>query len=222
MPICRTISETLPLILTLVCNRLCGNVTFLSLNKKVTKEVSQRGARRQCAPFGNPRRHTVLQIKNTQLKTTILENLHFGQKIGTFFVRTGSRLRCSRAFVSAGREILKRASLARGSATTQRLLSRLLLVLFLAKQEKYIFPRNPKEKRTHQTVRPLHFFGITRRSPWGSGTASARNPGTYPPGSFQPSSPAFQRTWQDRRSTQPDRRGGGPRSCRADPDRWHR
>ena len=43
-----------------------------------------------------------------------------------------------RAIVSAGRVILKRASLARGSATTQRLLSRLLLVLFLAKQEKYI------------------------------------------------------------------------------------
>jgi len=28
----------------------------LSLNKKVTKEVSQRGARSKCAPFGNPRR----------------------------------------------------------------------------------------------------------------------------------------------------------------------
>ena len=60
------------------------------------------------------------------------------KKVGTLFVRTGCRLRCSRGVVSAGREILKRASLARGSATTQRLLSRLLLVLFLAKQEKYI------------------------------------------------------------------------------------
>ena len=47
-----------------------------------------------------------------------------------------------RAIVSAGRVILKRASLARGSATTQRLLSRLLLVLFLEKQEKYISPLN--------------------------------------------------------------------------------
>ena len=67
---------------------------------------------------------------------------------------------------SAGREILKRASLARGcarrrvsernraspalsvemSATTQRLLSRLLLVLFLAKQEKYIDTRTILQK----------------------------------------------------------------------------
>ena len=36
-----------------------GNVTFLSLNKKVTKEVSQRGASKKCAPFGNPSRNAI-------------------------------------------------------------------------------------------------------------------------------------------------------------------
>ena len=47
-----------------VQNFRCGYVTFLSLNKKVTKEVSQRGAEllapaSKAAPFGNPRRALV-------------------------------------------------------------------------------------------------------------------------------------------------------------------
>ena len=62
---------------------------------------------------------------------------------------------------------------------------------------------------------------LIHRSPWGSGTASARNRGTYPPDSSRPSSPAFQRTWRDLRSRQPGHRGGGPRSYKAGPDRWH-
>ena len=40
-----------------------GRVTFLSLNKKVTKEVSQRGASGRCAPFGNPSRFSIQHSK---------------------------------------------------------------------------------------------------------------------------------------------------------------
>ena len=52
------------------------------------------------------------------------QQLPFGQKVGTLLARTGFRLRCSGSFVSARRKDSQRG--------------RLLLVLFLAKQEKYI------------------------------------------------------------------------------------
>ena len=77
-------------------------------------------------------------------------------------------------------------------------------------------------KSTCLAAGAFFMYGIIRQSPWGSGTASARNRGTYPPDSSRPSSPAFLRTWWGQRSRQPGRRGGGPRSCRAGPDRWHR
>jgi len=48
---------------------LTGCVTFLSPNKKVTKEVGQRGARCKRAPFGNPRRLIVLHDIILLLKT---------------------------------------------------------------------------------------------------------------------------------------------------------
>ena len=54
-----------------------------------------------------------------------------------------------------------------------------------------------KKQRTHVAVHPpLIALDITRHSPWGSGTASARNPGTYPPGSSRPSSPASLQIWR--------------------------
>ena len=121
--------------------------------KKVTKECGLRGARRQRAPLRIPRRHTELQHGDEQLKTTILGNLCFGQKIGTFFARTGFELRCSSGCqVRAGG--FQRGRLWCGSNQLQRPFGRLLLVLFLAKQEKYItalyvckrytFPQNKK------------------------------------------------------------------------------
>ena len=44
-------------------------VTFLSLNKKVTKEVSLRGAKNQCATLGIPR-----PIAGTAQRNHILES----------------------------------------------------------------------------------------------------------------------------------------------------
>ena len=55
-------------------------VTFLSLNKKVTKEVSPGEALGANAPSpGNPTR----RIYDTFIES-ILQNLYFIQKIGTF------------------------------------------------------------------------------------------------------------------------------------------
>ena len=52
---------------------LCGHATFLSLNKKVTKEVSQRGASGKCAPFGNPSRNASRCPKMSRFLNTYIE-----------------------------------------------------------------------------------------------------------------------------------------------------
>ena len=129
--------------------------------KKVTKECGQRGAeagrsRAQSRPLWNPparTRHT-LEHLNGQSTLPVYGHADSGGsalaalpinisvilrvKIGTFFVRTGCRLRCSRAIVSARRErYIEEGVFACGSKQRRPLLWRLLLVLFLAKQEKY-------------------------------------------------------------------------------------
>ena len=92
--------------------------------KKVTKERGQRGAEAGCsrtraAPFGIPRRALDIFRRNLTGKICYLVaalsaaasaalpisfNLALRTKIGTFFVRTGFRLRCSGAIVSARRK----------------------------------------------------------------------------------------------------------------------
>ena len=56
---------------------------------------------------------------------------------------------------------------------------------------------------------PAGAFFFIRRSPGGSGFASARNPGTYRSDLSLLSNPALRHSWQDLRSRQPDRRDGG-------------
>ena len=94
-------------------------VTFLSLNKKVTKEVSQRGARCKCAPFGNPRRTFERAPSSILLRTDGRKSAHFrliGKVFGPF---------------NAGGVFFKR-----GRLVQSPLLNRLLFALFLPNQEK--------------------------------------------------------------------------------------
>ena len=95
--------------------------------KKVTKECGQRGAeagrsRAQSRPLWNPparTSHPLEHLNGQNLLSAIvlpiaaaplsplcrqMATSPFGQKIGTFFVRTGCRLRCSSAIASARRE----------------------------------------------------------------------------------------------------------------------
>ena len=104
---------------------------FLVTEQESNQRTQPKGALRANAPplgIPPPLRRNIMQICCAA---------YFMQKIGTFSAWTGSRLRCSRGYGDAGRGIHKGASLARGSATTQRPLWRILLVLFLTKQEKY-------------------------------------------------------------------------------------
>ena len=69
-------------------------VTFLSLNKKVTKEVSLRGASSKCAPLGIPRRIAIQHSKmfrflNAFIGQTCKSALQSPLKIGTFSVDGG-------------------------------------------------------------------------------------------------------------------------------------
>ena len=116
----------------------CSHVTFLSPNKKVTKEVGQRGATSKSAPFGNPSR-----IANRHPKM-----FRFS---GVYREKTCKFLSCKRSkigtFLNAGWRggggIFKGGAFARSAP-----LNRLLLVLFLAKQEKYIHALPFKRKDT--------------------------------------------------------------------------
>ena len=58
-------------------NKLCSHVTFLSLNKKVTKEVSQRGATKM-RPLWKPPPHHWPASKNVPIFERLqLKNLQF-------------------------------------------------------------------------------------------------------------------------------------------------
>ena len=83
-------------------------VPFLSLNKKGTKELSLRGAFYKDAPLKEPPpKPERPEDFNNQAEMYRFppirsqSHLHFGQKIGTFFARTGFKLRCSRAYGGA-------------------------------------------------------------------------------------------------------------------------
>ena len=102
-------------------------------------------------PFGNPRRIAGGADKQFRFCSV----LPIGAKIGTFLCRSGSKLRCI-ALTKCGRGILKGVDLARGSATYNAPLSRLLFVLFLPKQEKNIFfTLYMQEKRGNGRIRSL-------------------------------------------------------------------
>ena len=105
--------------------------------------------------------------------------LPFGQKIGTFFVRTGCRLRCSSSIANA-RLGFPRGRLWRAGARHSAPLGRLLLVLFLAKQEKYITPvLHLKKEKPERFPSPVLKFKITSGQPFPSERGSwIPSPGT--------------------------------------------
>ena len=96
------------------------SITFLSPNKKVTKEIGTRGRFEQMRPpCASPRR------SEPNCRT----------KIGTFLFGTESRLRYSRDYGDVGREILKRAYLIAGAINSAPLKSA-SLGTFLAETRK--------------------------------------------------------------------------------------
>ena len=135
------------------------DVTFLSLNKKVTKEVSLRRRCPPVLPHGKPPSLRIHPARTISLPSTLTTEeikrmalllaaagalaalpiciaLAIWAEIGTFLPKSGSKLRCDQ-LPAMRAEGFQRERLQLREQLTQRPFGLLLLVLFLQEQEKY-------------------------------------------------------------------------------------
>ena len=122
----------------------------LASRKRVKRSRQKWGFLQRRPPFETPSETGEAAIFNNSGGNVPIsahpssELFHFGKKIGTFSSRTGSKLRCSRAYGDAAGRILKEGGFPCGSYGLQRLLKLTSLVTFLFSDKKVTIKSHKK------------------------------------------------------------------------------